>query len=250
MGDMVQLVKRGRVGLIEVDNPPVNALGQGVRQGLLEAVQKLAADPELAAGVIVCKGRTFIAGADIREFGKPHAPPGLPAVMTAIEESQKPIVAAIHGTAFGGGLEVALVCHYRVAVPTAQCGLPEVKLGLLPGAGGTQRLPRLIGVRPALEMITSGEPISAARAKELGLLDELVEGDLAAGSAAFAERIAGKPFRRVSQLEDKLEAARKESGIFDEYRASFKKSKRGFEAPQRCIDAVEAAVTMPFAEGS
>jgi 3-hydroxyacyl-CoA dehydrogenase len=249
MSDAVQLVKKGKIGVIEVDNPPVNALGQAVRQGLQTALEQIKADPQIAAAVIACKGRTFIAGADIREFGKPHAPPALPAVIDAIEQSDKPVVAAIHGTALGGGLEVALACHYRVAVAGAKCGLPEVKLGLLPGAGGTQRLPRVIGARPALEMIVTGEPIDAARARELGLVDEVVTGDLVAGAIAFAERMIGKPPPRASQREDKIAAARGELGMFDEYAQQMEKQKRGYEAPQLCIEAVRNAVTLPFAEG-
>jgi 3-hydroxyacyl-CoA dehydrogenase len=159
------------------------------------------------------------------------------------------VVAAIHGTALGGGLEVALACHYRVAVASARCGLPEVKLGLLPGAGGTQRLPRVIGAKPALEMIVSGEPIDAARARELGLVDEIVDGDLVAGAIVFAERMIGKPVPRASQREDKIAAARGELGMFDEYAQQMQKSRRGYEAPQLCIEAVRNAVTLPFAEG-
>jgi len=249
MGDVVELEKRGRIGLIQVDNPPVNALSQEVRQGLAQAIERVQSDPELAAAVIVCKGRTFIAGADIREFGKPHAPPALPQVINAIEQSDKPMVAAIHGTAFGGGLEVALACHYRVAVASAKCGLPEVKLGLLPGAGGTQRLPRLTGVRAALDMITSGDPVTAGRAKELGLVDEVIAADLIEGALAFAQSVIGKPVRRASQLDDKVVAARGELGLFDEYSAQLQKSRRGFEAPQLCVEAVRNAVTLPFAEG-
>lgn len=249
MSDVVQLSKRGRIGLIEVDNPPVNALSQAVRQGLQDAVNRVQTDPELVAAVLACKGRTFIAGADIREFDKPHAPPFLPALIQAFEDSEKPIVAAIHGTALGGGLEVALGCHYRVAAPGAKCGLPEVKLGLLPGAGGTQRLPRLIGAEPALEMIVTGDPIGAPRAAELGLVDEIVDGDLVAGAIAFADRVAGKPVRRVSQLEDKAKEARGDLGFFDEYAQKMAKSRRGYEAPQRCIEAVRCAVTLPFSEG-
>jgi 3-hydroxyacyl-CoA dehydrogenase len=249
MNDVVQLAKRGRIGLIEVDNPPVNALSQAVRQGLLDAVQAVQRDPELQAAVIACKGRTFIAGADIREFNKPHQPPALPALIAAIEDSDKPMVAALHGTALGGGLEVALGCHYRVAAPSAKCGLPEVKLGLLPGAGGTQRLPRVIGAKAALSMIVSGEPVSAARAKELGLVDEVAEGDLVQGALAFAERAIGKPVPRASRREDKVAEAQADLGFFDEQVQQVQKSRRGYEAPLRCIDAVRGAMTLPFDEG-
>ncbi len=249
MSEVVQLEKRGRIALVLVDSPPVNALGLAVRRGLLECLQRALADAAIEAVVLACKGRTFIAGADIREFGKPSEPPHLPALIDAIEGASKPVVAAIHGTALGGGLEIALGCHYRVAVASAKCGLPEVKLGLLPGAGGTQRLPRLIGAEPALQMIVSGDPVSAARAKELGLLDAVLEGELLPAAVAFAEGVTGKPVRRTSQLEDKLAAARANLTLFDEYAQSTAKQKRGFEAPQRCIEAVRNAVTLPFAEG-
>jgi 3-hydroxyacyl-CoA dehydrogenase len=249
MSDVVQLEKHGRVGVVLVDNPPVNALSQAVRQGLLDCVQKALTDNGVDAVVIACKGRTFIAGADIREFGKPHQAPHLPALIDAIEAANKPVVAAIHGTALGGGLEVALGCHYRIALNSAQCGLPEVKLGLLPGAGGTQRLPRLIGAEPALQMIVSGDPVRAPRAKELGLVDALVEGDLVPAAVAFAQSVVGKPLRRTSQLEDKLAQARGNLTLFDEYAQKLAKEKRGFDAPQRCIETVRNAVLLPFAQG-
>jgi 3-hydroxyacyl-CoA dehydrogenase len=249
MTDVVQLEKRGRVGVVLVDSPPVNALSQAVRQGLVDCVQRAQRDPELAAVVIACRGRTFIAGADIREFGKPYAPPNLPELIQQIDDCDKPVIAAIHGTALGGGLEVALGCHYRVAVASAKCGLPEVKLGLVPGAGGTQRLPRLIGLRPALELIVSGDPIDAARAIQLGLVDAVIEGELVAGAVAFAERSIGKPLRRTSHLEDKLAEGRADLTFVDEFTQSTQKSKRGFEAPLRCIDAVRNALTLPFDEG-
>ena len=160
----VDFQRRGRVAVLTVDNPPVNALSQHVRQGLRDGVKQATADPEAGAIVIVCAGRTFIAGADITEFGKPPREPGLHEVLDLIEGAPKPVVAAIHGTALGGGLEVALACHYRVGVATARFGLPEVKLGLLPGAGGTQRLPRVVGVEKALQMIVGGDPIGAGEA--------------------------------------------------------------------------------------
>ena len=165
MSDLVTFDKQGGVGVITVNNPPVNALSQGVRQGLMDAIARGVADSAVSAMVIIGAGRTFIAGADIREFGKPPLPPDLNSVLVAIEGSSKPVVAAIHGTALGGGLEVCLACHYRVAVAAGQVGLPEVKLGLLPGAGGTQRLPRVAGVEAALKMIVSGDPVRAPRAR-------------------------------------------------------------------------------------
>jgi 3-hydroxyacyl-CoA dehydrogenase len=245
----VQLSKRGRIALCEVDSPPVNALSQAVRQGLADCMKAALEDPEVDAVVLACKGRTFIAGADIREFGAPPQPPQLPEVLLMIEDSDKPVVAAIHGTAFGGGLEVALACHYRLAVASAKCGLPEVKLGIIPGAGGTQRLPRLIGAAAALEAIATGEPIAAPRAKELGLLDAIATGDLVDEAIGFAQAVAGKPVRRTRLLTEQVERARAELGIFDEYAKKTAKAKRGFEAPQRAIEAVRDAVTLPFEEG-
>src|SRR5258706_8792333 len=173
MSQAVRYERRGSAGIITVDNPPVNALSQAVRQGLMDALAQGRADAAAKALIVVGAGRTFIAGADIKEFDKPLAPPDLNAVIAALEGSDKPTIAAIHGTALGGGLEVALGCHYRVAAPAAQVGLPEVKLGLLPGAGGTQRLPRLIGAKAALDMITSGDFVRAPHAKALGIIDEI-----------------------------------------------------------------------------
>src|SRR5437879_10684169 len=168
MNQIVSLTRVEDVGVITVNSPPVNALSQPVRAGLRAAIAEGNADNSISVLVMHCEGRTFIAGADIREFGKPLQPPGLDAVIDAIENSPKPIIAAIHGTALGGGFEVALGCHYRVAVPSAKVGLPEVKLGLLPGAGGTQRLPRLIGPETALKIIVDGNPIAAVKAKGMG----------------------------------------------------------------------------------
>ena len=183
---------RGDIGIIVIENPPVNAISVGVREALIDGATKLAADPALKAAVLLCAGRTFMAGADITEFGKPPLEPSLQAAIDAVESSKKPIVAALHGTAFGGGLEVALACHYRVAVASAQVGLPEVKLGILPGAGGTQRLPRLIGVQAALDVIVSGDPVPAAAAHKAGVIDQIVEGDLLEGALAFAKDLVEK----------------------------------------------------------
>src|SRR6056300_1235345 len=173
MSDVVSYQLHGNIGVIAVNSPPVNALSQAVREGILNAVNQAQADASEAV-VLRCEGRTFIAGADITEFGKPPKDPWLPEVLSAIENSSKPVIAAIHGTALGGGFEVALACHYRCAVAAAKVGLPEVKLGLLPGAGGTQRVPRIAGVKAALDMITSGNPVAAAKAKDMGLIDELI----------------------------------------------------------------------------
>ena len=251
MSDLVTFEKQGNVGVITVNNPPVNALSQGVRQGLTEAIAKGAADPAVTAMVVIGGGRTFIAGADIREFGKPPQPPDLHSVLAAIEGSAKPVVAAIHGTALGGGLEVCLACHYRVAVAAGQVGLPEVKLGLLPGAGGTQRLPRVAGVEAALKMIVSGDPVRAPKAKEMGIVDEIVGDDLRAGAVAFAERVVAekRPLKKISDMDDKLAPARANPGVFDAFRKSIEREARGYLAPFKCIEAVQAAVTLPFAEG-
>ncbi len=247
----VSLERRGRVAVLTVNNPPVNALSHHVRVGLRDGLRQAAADPAVAAVVIACAGRTFIAGADITEFGQPPREPGLWEVLEVLEGGPRPVVAAIHGTALGGGLEVALACHWRVGLRTARLGLPEVKLGLLPGAGGTQRLPRVVGVEKALAMIVSGEPIGGEEAYRLGLLDELVEGDLTAGAVAFAERVVseGRPLRKVREMEDRIAAARGRPEIFAEFRRSVAKQTRGFRAPESCIKAVEAAVALPFDQG-
>jgi len=188
----VDLRRDGEVVVIITDNPPVNALKHEVRAGLAEGLRQARDDAAVKAVVIGCAGRTFFAGADITEFGKPPQAPGLGEVIVALDDVPKPVVAALHGTAFGGGFEVALACHFRVAIPGARVGLPEVKLGLLPGAGGTQRLPRLIGPEKALKMIVSGDPIEAREALADGVIDEIIEGDLTAGAVGFArpDRIA------------------------------------------------------------
>jgi 3-hydroxyacyl-CoA dehydrogenase len=247
----VSLERRGRVAVLTVDNPPVNALSQHVRQGLRDGLRQAGSDSAVAAVVLACAGRTFIAGADITEFGKPPQEPALSEVLDAIEQGAKPVVAAIHGTALGGGLEVAMTCHWRVGVRAARLGQPEVKLGLLPGAGGTQRLPRLVGVEKALSMIVSGDPIGGEEAHRLGLLDELVEGDLTTAAVAFAERVVaeGRPLRRVRDLDDKIAAARGKPELFAEFRKSVARQTRGFRAPEACIKAVEGAVSLPFAQG-
>jgi len=248
MSAAVTFTKQGRIGIATVDNPPVNALSYAVRSGLAAALEQANADPEVQAWIIVCTGRTFMAGADIREFGRPMQPPHLNELVTPLEASGKPLVAAIHGTALGGGLEVALACHFRVAVPSARFGLPEVKLGILPGAGGTQRLPRLVGVETALSMITEGSDIAASKAKSIGLIDAIIEGDLLAGAIAFTEALLdeGRPIRRTGGLTATVE----NPAIFDETKKALAKRQRGFEAPQKCVDAVKLAVDFPLAEGS
>jgi 3-hydroxyacyl-CoA dehydrogenase len=247
----VDLDRRGRVAVLTVNNPPVNALSQHVRQGLREGVKQAIADAAASAIVITCAGRTFIAGADITEFGKPPAAPGLSEVLDLIEGSAKPVVAAVHGTALGGGLEVTLACHYRVGVKDARFGLPEVKLGLLPGAGGTQRLPRVVGVEKGLAMMVSGDPIRADEALASGLIDEIVQGDLTAAGVAFAEKVLAekRPLRKIRDLDDKLAAVRGKPEVFANFRKSVARQTRGFRAPENIVKAVEAAVALPFAEG-
>ena len=191
----ISFEKRGNVGVIWVDNPPVNAISVAVRRTLLDGVALLNADADLQAGVLACRGRTFMAGADITEFGKPPQPPMLPETLDIIENAAKPIVAAIHGTALGGGLETALACHYRIALASAKVGLPEVKLGLLPGAGGTQRLPRLMGIEAALALIIAGDPISASQAAGAGIIDRVVEGDLTDCAVSFAQELVARGAR-------------------------------------------------------
>ena len=242
----------GDVGVITLNSPPVNALSAGVRDGLAGGVAAALADPGAKAVVIICEGRTFIAGADITEFGGARKGANLFDVQSAIENATKPVVAAIHGTALGGGLEVALACHYRVAVPSARCGLPEVNLGLLPGAGGTQRLPRIVGVEKALEMMTSGQHVPAKECLAMGLVDEIVEeGKLRDGAVAFASRIAaeGRPLKKVRELNDKVEAARGHPEIFENFRKANARRFRGFLAPEYNIRCIEAAVNQPFEEG-
>jgi 3-hydroxyacyl-CoA dehydrogenase len=247
MAEVVTFAKEGSVGVITVNNPPVNALSQAVRAGIKAGIAKGIADADVSAMVILCAGRTFIAGADIREFGKPPMEPHLPDVCQFIEDCPKPVVAAIHGTALGGGLEIPLSCHFRIAVATAKVGLPEVKLGLLPGAGGTQRLPRVAGVQAALEIITSGAPVAAAKAKAMGILDEIVEGDLEAAALAFARKAVDEklPLRRVSKLAARLDSPT----VFEDFAKANARKFRGFLAPYKCIESVKNAAELPFAEG-
>ncbi len=247
MAEVVTFAKEGSVGVITVNNPPVNALSQAVRAGIKAGIAKGMAEADVSAMVIICDGRTFIAGADIREFGKPPMEPHLPDVCQFIEDCPKPVVAAIHGTALGGGLEIPLSCHFRIAVATAKVGLPEVKLGLLPGAGGTQRLPRVAGVQAALEMITSGTPVAAAKAKAMGILDEIVDGDLKAAALAFARKAVDEklPLRRVSRLAAKLDTPT----VFEDFAKANARKFRGFLAPYKCIESVKNAAELPFAEG-
>jgi 3-hydroxyacyl-CoA dehydrogenase len=237
------------IGVISVNNPPVNALAQVVRAGLLEHVTAAQAD-DTEALILACEGRTFIAGADITEFGKPPQGPGLPEVLAAIENSAKPITAAIHGTALGGGFEVALACHYRCAIASAKVGLPEVKLGLLPGAGGTQRVPRIAGVKVALDMITSGNPIAAEKALSLGLIDSVVEGDdLDAGALNYAKQLIVNraPLKRIRDIS--IDPSTVETGFFEAARKQLAKRARGQIAADRIVSCIQAAVDLPMEAG-
>ncbi len=248
MSELVTLTHRDGVAVITIENPPVNALSPGVPEGILAHVQTAGADPAVQSIVIIGGGRTFIAGADIREFGKMTSGQrprlSLTAGLIGVEDCPKPVVMAIHGTAFGGGLEVAMSGHYRVAVASAQVGQPECKLGIIPGAAGTQRLPRLAGIQKAIEMCAYGEPIKAAEALQFGIIDQIVEGDLLDGAIAFAKQQTA--IRKTRDLTDKLKA---EPGVFDAARKEAKKTKRGQIAPVAAIDAVEAATMMNFEDG-
>jgi 3-hydroxyacyl-CoA dehydrogenase len=251
--ESVRLDREGDVAVITIDNPPVNALSWHVRQGLADGMAA-AVDGGASAVVLICAGRTFIAGADISEFGKPPQGPSLPQTQAAMEQAPVPVIAAIHGTALGGGLEVALCAHYRVALSSAKFGLPEVNLGLLPGAGGTQRLPRLVGVPKALEMMTSGRHIGSAEAMEGGLVDEIVDGgldELRAAAIAFAERAVADqlPLAKVRDRDEKVAAVRGDTQLFADFRASIARKTRGFLAPEHIIRCIEAAVELPFDEG-
>jgi 3-hydroxyacyl-CoA dehydrogenase len=253
MNDLIQLTKENDIAVITINNPPVNALSPGVPEGISEALDQIALDDAVKAVVLIGGGRTFIAGADIKEFGKmtsgkPRGA-GLLPFLLKIEDSKKPVIVAIHGTAFGGGLEVAMACHYRVAVASAQVGQPEVKLGIIPGAAGTQRLPRLAGVAKAVEMCTTGNPVKAAEALQFGIVDRIIEGDLLAGAIAFAREVAAKPAPKTRERNEKLGTAADNAAIFSAARETVAKKQRGLLAPVAAITAIEAATTLPFAEG-
>ena len=241
----------GEVATVTINSPPVNALSQGVRDGIKRGVEAAIADAAVKAILIICAGRTFLPGADITEFGKPPTRPYLPEVLDVIENAPKPVIAALHGTALGGGFEVALTAHYRIAVPSAKCGLPEIKLGLIPGAGGTQRLPRLIGVEKALELILSGTPFSANDARHWGVVDELAEeGRLHESALAFARRliVENAPLKKVRDRSEKLEPARAHPEIFEAVRRANARKFRGFEAWEKAIQSVRNAIDLPFDE--
>ena len=247
MSNPVSLSRDSDIGVIRINYPPVNALGHGVREGLQQCLRDALADEQIRAVVVIGEGKTFPAGADIREFGKPPQQPALPAVIDEYEASDKLVVAAIHGTALGGGLEVALGCDYRVALDSARLGLPEVKLGLLPGAGGTQRLPRLVGAQKALEMVVGGNPVKAKEALSLGLVDEMVSGDLLDGALAYTRQLLADnaPLRKLRDLA----VPDAQDGLFDQFEQSIARKQRGFKAPFSCIKAVKAAVELPFDKG-
>jgi 3-hydroxyacyl-CoA dehydrogenase len=254
MSDLVQFTKDNGIAVITINNPPVNALSPGVPEGISESIERISNDPEIKAAVLIGGGRTFVAGADIKEFGKmvsgktPRGAGMLP-MLLGIENCSKPVIVAIHGTAFGGGLELAMAGHYRVAVPSAQVGQPEVKLGIIPGAAGTQRLPRLAGVAAAVEMCTDGKPISADKALSLGIIDKLIEGDLLAGAIAFTREVAAKSAPKTRERNEKLGTPEQNAPIFAAARENARKKQRGLLAPLAAIDAVKAATKLSFEDG-
>ena len=252
INDVTKLDVIENVGVLTLNSPPVNALSANVREGLDIGIKKAIENNDVQAIVIICEGRTFIAGADISEFGKEPKGPSLFEVQDIMENSSKPVIAAIHGTALGGGLEVALTCHYRIAVKSAKCGLPEVNLGLLPGAGGTQRLPRLVGVEQALKMVTSGLHLPAEQCLQNGLIDKLANNDdLLNDSISFAKEIIeeNRPLKKVRDIDEKVKAARGNDELFQNFRKLIERKTRGFLAPEYNIQCIEAAVNKPFDEG-
>ena len=253
MSDLVQLSRQGDVAIITINNPPVNALSAGVPEGIEAAIAEVQKDPGVKAAVLIGGGKTFIAGADINMFVQMTSGKGgrinlLPTLL-GIEDCRKPVVVAIHGHALGGGLEVAQACHYRVASPDAKVGQPEVNLGIIPGAGGTQRLPRLAGVAKAAEMCTNGKTIRAGEALEAGIIDKVIEGDLLTGAVAFAREIAGKQAPKTREMSAKLGTPEQNASIFSAARDTVRKKMRGLPAPMAAIDAIEAATKMPFEQG-
>ena len=255
MSELVSLTRDGEIAIITVNNPPVNALSPGVPEGIGASIAEAGRDDSVKGVILIGGGRTFIAGADIKEFGKVTSGEkgrgSLLPLLLAIEDCPKPTVAAIHGTAFGGGLEVAMAFHYRVAAASAQVGQPEVKLGIIPGAAGTQRLPRLAGVAKAVEMCAFGEPVTASEALKAGIIDQIVEGDLLQGAVAFVRELVakGKGPRKSRERGDKLGDAATNAAIFESARGQARKTKRGMIAPLAAIDAVEASTTLTFDEG-
>ena len=253
MNELVRFSTNTGIATITIDNPPVNALSPAIIDGIAHALDQLNGDSNVRGAVLIGAGKTFVAGADIKEFGKMTSGHSrgleLPAVLNHIEACAKPIVAAIHGSAFGGGLELALACHYRVAAPGSQVGQPEVKLGLIPGAGGTQRLPRLIGLQKAVEMCAEGNPIKAEEAVSLGLVDQIIEGDLLSGASAFAGEVADRPAPRTRDRNDRPTAAGEIASILASARETARKKQRNWIAPLAAIEAVEASTRLPFDKG-
>jgi 3-hydroxyacyl-CoA dehydrogenase len=247
MTNIVTCERIDDIAIITINNPPVNAMDLQTRKSLSQAIDQLKSDESVKAGVLICAGRTFIAGADISEFDQlPFKDPWLPEVVQKIEDSSKPVIAAIHGSALGGGLEIAMACHFRCALTTAKMGLPEVTLGLLPGASGTQRLPRLVGVKKALDMMLSGKPIKAPEAFECGIVDKIIEDDLQEGAVEFTKEILEKqiPLKRLSQININDSDVTPE--LFADYRQQIAKTARGFFAPEQIIKCVEAVVDFPY----
>jgi 3-hydroxyacyl-CoA dehydrogenase len=256
MSQLVLLNKQEDVAVVTINNPPVNALSPGVPEGIEAAIEGAERDSAVRAIVVIGGGRTFIAGADIKELekaaGGQGTPPALRGMLAKIEDCRKPVVMAIHGTALGGGLETAMAGHYRVASPTAQAGQPEVNLGIIPGAEGTQRLPRLVGIPAAIDMCVSGRPVAAPEALELGLIDRIVEGDLLSGAVAFAREMAarGGPYPKTRERQEKLGTPEANAPLFAAGREQARKTRRNMTAPLLAIDALEAAAILPFEEGS
>ena len=251
MNQLVRLHRDGQVAVVTVDNPPVNAIAAGVPEGLAAAVQEAQADPAVNAIVIIGAGKTFIAGADLAEFAASGEGPNLHALLAAIEDSAKPTVVAVHGTALGGGVEIAMAAHYRVAVRDAQMGMPEVTIGVVPGAEGTQRLPRLVGLAKAVDMLMTGAPVSAAEALEIGLIDRIVDGDLLTGAVAFARGMAvrGGPYRQTRGMNRHAGTSEEHLAVLAAGQLQASKIRRNQTAPLAVLEALWAAVTLPFAEG-
>jgi 3-hydroxyacyl-CoA dehydrogenase len=246
MAELTSWTRSGAIATLTIDNPPVNAISQAVRAALVEGIARANADADVAALVVACAGRTFFAGADLKEFGKPSTQPFLTEVVDAIEGSAKPVIAAIHGTALGGGMEIAMACHYRIATQDAKLGLPEVKLGLMPGARGTQHLPRLVGVERALDIIALGDPVKAPDALAIGLVDRIADGDLGGAAINFAIEVAGQPPRRTRDLAAPLV----DEAVYADFAKRNARKFRGLDAPPAIIASVRAASELPFVEGA
>src|SRR5262249_8653067 len=255
---MIELVKftvESGVGLITVDNPPVNALSAGVPEGIAAGIERAEHDASVRAVVLIGAGRTFVAGADIKQLeeqahGRGAGAPNLHVLLKSVEDCPKPVVMAMHGTALGGGLELAMAGHYRVASPDAQAGQPEVNLGIIPGAEGSQRLPRLVGVAAAIDMLVSGKPVKAPEAARMGLFDKIVDGDLQSGAVAFALEVAKSGLRpKTRERNEKLGSLESNAALFAAGREQARKTRRNLSAPSAAIDALEAAVSLPFDEG-